>query len=436
MSGKGSSVALRRSLIVVTAGALMGSGLIATTMVAASAHQGNIKPISAKCVDADTMVATYEVSWANVPGEARNTVIGSRTGTTTFNDKWDDSPAAASAWANVNRGAVGSEAGTRSWTVTIEKAQFAGSNGPWEYAHFPWTNGTTSSRYHDTRVESFDWNKCVSTSVKDASASISITPATCDSPEKLVLGPTNNATWGTPTRTTGPGPFSVPAIGNAGPPQHLFQPGPGVSADGKTQTFTGELKGPDTSQNCWARDAAASVTVHPGTCDSPGSAEVTGLQYATLVGTLDQSVGSHVAPFQSVPQHLFPNGSDALQVPYTIPGKDTSVSCNPPAVYHPRAKVRAYCVTKHWGEGVAALMNKQSTQAVRYHIVRSGQDRIVTVRAGKNVRVELRHLRVGSVVKIKVGQLVLDRAKVKGGCSSPPDSHTGQRTGTERAAAG
>ena len=111
-------------------------------------------------------------------------------------------------------------------------------------------------------------------------------------------------------------------------------------------------------------------------------------------------------------------------------------TCVPPPVYHPQGKVRAYCVTQHWGEGVAALMNKQSTQAVRFHIVRSGKDRFVTVRAGKNVRIELRHLRVGSVVKIKVGQLVLDRAKVKGGCSSPPDSHTGFRTGTERAAAG
>jgi len=414
----------------------MSSGLIAATAVEASAHQGNIKPISAKCVDADTMVATYEVSWANVPSNARNTVIGSRTGTTTFNGAWDDSPGAATAWANVNRGAVGSEAGTRSWTVTIEKSQFAGSNGPWEYAHFPWTNGTTSSRYHDTRVENFDWNKCVATSVKDASASISITPATCDSPETLVLGQANNATWGTPTRTMGPGSFSVVATGNTGPPQHLFNPGPGVSTDGETQTFTGELKGKDTSQNCWAKDAAASVTTSPGTCDAPGTASVTGLQYATLVGTLDQSIGTHVATFQSNSGHLFQNGSDTLQVSYTVPGKDTSAGCTPPAVFHPGGKVRAYCVTKHWGEGVAVLMNKQSTQAVRFHIVRSGKDRFVTVRAGKNVRVELRHLRVGSVVKIKVGKHVLDRAKVRGGCGTPPDSHTGFRTGTERAAAG
>lgn len=330
----------RRSLIAITAGGVIAAGLVVGTATSASAHQGNIKVSSAKCVDADTMEATYVVTWASVPSNARNTVIGSRTGTTTFNSGWDDSPAAATAWANVNRGAAGSESGTRSWTVTIEKSQFSGSNGPWEYAHFPWTNGTTSSRYHDTRVENFDWNKCASTAVKDASASISITPATCDSPEKLVLGQAVNATWGTPTRTTGPGSYSVVATGNVGPPQHLFSPGSGVSTDGKTQTFTGDLKGVDTSQNCWVKDAAASVTVSPATCDAPGTASVTGLQNATLVGTLDQSVGTHVAQFQSDNGHLFQNGTDTYQVSYIVPAQDTSQACNPPKAKKVRGAVK------------------------------------------------------------------------------------------------
>lgn len=82
---------------------------------------------------------------------------------------------------------------------------------------------------------------------RDASASVSITPATCDSAEKLVLGTISNATWGTPTRTTGPGNYSVTATGNAGPPQHLFSDG------SPSRTFTGILGDkldPSTTPDC------------------------------------------------------------------------------------------------------------------------------------------------------------------------------------------
>lgn len=100
----------------------------------------------------------------------------------------------------------------------------------------------------------------------------------------------------------------------------------------------------------------------------------------------------------------------------------------PPTVLNPKAKVHAYCVTRHWGEGIARLINKQSTQSVRYHIVRSGKDRVVTVDAGKNKTIELRHLRVGSVVKLKAYGNVLDRAKVRNGCGKTPPAHSGERT--------
>lgn len=99
----------------------------------------------------------------------------------------------------------------------------------------------------------------------------------------------------------------------------------------------------------------------------------------------------------------------------------------PPALWNPKAKVRAYCVTKHWGEGVAKLLNKRTTEPVRYHIVRSGKDRFVKVRAGHNRTVELHHLKVGSTVKVKAGGELLARTRVKDRCGTPPDTPTGAR---------
>lgn len=90
-------------------------------------------------------------------------------------------------------------------------------------------------------------------------------------------------------------------------------------------------------------------------------------------------------------------------------------------------KVKAYCVTKHYGEGVAMFLNRQATEPKRYRIVRSGHDRVVTVGAHKNRRVGLRGLRVGSVVKVKADGVMLARARVKDSCGTPPPPHTGQR---------
>lgn len=207
-----------RRLILFLAMTLGLSGfLVGVTTVSASAHQGNIVVDKTVCVDNHTVDVTYKVSWANVPTNAQNTVIGSRTGTTTFNSGWDDTPATATAWANVPRGAVGSEAGSRTWTVRLDKSQFGGTNsanGPWEYAHFPWTNGNTGSRYHDTRVEGFDWNKCTT---KVTAAAFTTTPETCTSNGSLsipaqsvgVIVKVNGNTVAPPWSTTTPGSYNV-----------------------------------------------------------------------------------------------------------------------------------------------------------------------------------------------------------------------------------
>jgi hypothetical protein len=70
--------------------------------------------------------------------------------------------------------------------------------------------------------------------VSDATAVLTTNPATCDTNGTLVLGGVKNATWGTPTRTAGPGAYSVTATAAK---SHAF-------ADGKTtRTFTGTLEG-------------------------------------------------------------------------------------------------------------------------------------------------------------------------------------------------
>jgi hypothetical protein len=75
---------------------------------------------------------------------------------------------------------------------------------------------------------------CPRAAAPDASATLTVTPATCDAPGTLVLGDVQNATWGTPVGATGPGRYTVVATADAG---HTFP-------DGTTsQSFDGPLDG-------------------------------------------------------------------------------------------------------------------------------------------------------------------------------------------------
>lgn len=75
--------------------------------------------------------------------------------------------------------------------------------------------------------------------------------------------------------------------------------------------------------NC-PMDATANVTITPPTCDAPSGVSVAGLLFATLVGSLDLTVGDHTATFKADAGHLFANGTDTLTVSYTIRAKDTT----------------------------------------------------------------------------------------------------------------
>lgn len=87
---------------------------------------------------------------------------------------------------------------------------------------------------------------CAPPAVKDSTATLHTTPATCTAGGALVLDSAVNATWSTPTGTQGPATYSVTATATRG---HLFD-------DGKsTRVFTGSLPG--------ALDAASAACALP-----------------------------------------------------------------------------------------------------------------------------------------------------------------------------
>lgn len=70
--------------------------------------------------------------------------------------------------------------------------------------------------------------------VKDAAAAVAVTPATCDSPGRLVIGEVVNAVWNSTSAIEGPAHYSVTATARDG---HVFP-------DGKdTAVFTGTVEG-------------------------------------------------------------------------------------------------------------------------------------------------------------------------------------------------
>ena len=290
-----------RNVVLAIALLLAGMAFIASP---ASAHQGNITVQSKECVDSDTIKVTYRVSWSSVPTAAQNTHVFSRTGTTSFNGSWDDSAANAAAWATSDRGAVGSNSGNRTWTVELDKSQFGGSNqasGPWEYAYFPWTNGNTGSRFHDTRVENFDWASCVA---QDAAAAVSTEAPTCERGEKLVYGALSNATFsGTANGTTGPGDYRVTATATAG---HQF---PGGST---TKSFSGRLAGPlgGDADGCAAQDAAAAVSSKAPTCDTGEKLVLGGTTFASWgTPSRTEGPGAYEVVATATSGHRFADGS-------------------------------------------------------------------------------------------------------------------------------
>jgi hypothetical protein len=126
----------------------------------------------------------------------------------------------------------------------------------------------------------------------DASADLSVTPATCTAAQTLVLGATKQATWGTPDRTTGPGDYSVTATAVGG---HLFSNGSAY------QTFTGHLDGTSTD-GCGPETlpirSAPSYT--PATCTAAGSLVVPSQDHIVWSGGSDGAGPGHYVVVASI----------------------------------------------------------------------------------------------------------------------------------------
>jgi hypothetical protein len=198
------------------------------------------------------------------------------------------------------------------------------------------------------------------------------------------ISTTGNATVTLVGTGSGDVKFSLPGTTTGlGPWFYAFTKWSGASAgsDGQlTQSLKGDCKPPATP-----KDAAASVTVTPATCEAPGTASVKDKKNATLVGTLDQSVGTHIATFKADAGHNFPNGTDTLQVSYPIPGKDKSL-CTPKT---PTAEALAkVCVDEGKTTGLANVTvtntaddtNKPAT----YDVALNGVTKQVTLDDGKS----------------------------------------------------
>ncbi|MCU1542781.1 MAG: hypothetical protein JWM50_646 [Microbacteriaceae bacterium] len=158
--------------------------------------------------------------------------------------------------------------------------------------------------------------------VPDASATLSVTPATCDTSGTLALGEIKHATWGTPTAVTGPAQYSVVATAA---PKHTF-------ADGKTtKTFTGSLEGKLAAgvEPCIppvvvpARPAAVQTVTHETVVDCAASTQTTTTTTTTTDWTLDTATNTWVTAPAIVT-------TSTATVPATVTVCPTSGEENPP----------------------------------------------------------------------------------------------------------
>lgn len=187
----------RRAAAAALLGALLGAALAATAAAPASAHT---PAVSATCSTLSVSLQSYAWSESNPRPNKVSVSI--------------DGTGVASEWfgGSFSRDfSLGDAARAHTWRVVVDAVDnydrtFEGTSTP-----------------------------CAPPTPKDAAATLHTTPATCTAGATLVLDGTANATWSTPTRTTGPGDYAVTATATKG---HLFD-------DGKpTRSFTGSLAGP------------------------------------------------------------------------------------------------------------------------------------------------------------------------------------------------
>jgi len=166
--------------------------------------------------------------------------------------------------------------------------------------------------------------------VNDASASVTVTQATCDAPGAPEFH-IAYATWNSTPPTT-PGTHTVTATADSG---HAFP--------GGMLTKEIEYTVPDvldsTVPGCEVRDARAAATPTQATCDEPGSVTFR-IHNATWDAPADMTPGTHTRTATANPGHAFADGSLQKEFEYTIPDILDASQCivpEPPKFYD------AYC---------------------------------------------------------------------------------------------
>jgi hypothetical protein len=208
------------------------------------------------------------------------------------------------------------------------------------------------------------------------------------------ISTTGNATVTLVGTGSGDVKFSLPGTTTGlGPWFYAFTKWSGASA-GSDGQLKDRLKG-DCKPPATPKDAFASVTVSPATCEAPGTASVKDKKNATLVGTLDQSVGTHVATFKADAGHKFLNDTDTYQESYVIPGKDTSLCPKAPTA---EASAKA-CVDDGKKTGLVNVTvintDDETNKTVTYDVTLNGVTEQVKIEDGKSGSVSFDGLAVG-----------------------------------------
>jgi hypothetical protein len=150
---------------------------------------------------------------------------------------------------------------------------------------------------------------CTPPVTDDATASVTVVPATCTAAGTATPGDVSNAKWNSTAVTTGPGSYNYTATATSG---HAFQ---GGSA---TKSFTGQLDGPSGYQNsnptapCYqpTKEAAAAVTVTQPTCAAPATATPGAAQNASWNSTATTSgPGNYGYTATATSGHEFSDGA-------------------------------------------------------------------------------------------------------------------------------
>lgn len=174
---------------------------------------------------------------------------------------------------------------------------------------------------------------------KIATASVSVTPATCDSGAKLVYGAISHAAFsGTHNGTTGPANYTVYANADWG---YKF------SNNSTKLTFSGALAGKLTGEQCTPvvlKTATATVNKLPATCTAGEKLSFSGVLYATASGTADGTTGpgSYDVIFTANAGAQFDSkGTKILEFTGTLAGPLTGVVCTPVTTQTPATPVAA-----------------------------------------------------------------------------------------------